>query len=601
MSVKTEKLDPDAKITDLTLNKVYLGKVLRNGLILLNKNIKGRLTETNTYSENDSVAVSVVKINYPDGLILKSLGTDIEIQETKKDISMLSITDVGKYYSFYVKIEEINQTSGPTLFVLNDGSGAIVAKAFVKPGLRAFPELNKEHIVKVKLLIKEYQGNIEAELLSSEKLDEKESDRIMKKLESELDKKSLPAQMNYLVKSQVLLDLTDNIINVAKEIKKAILESRPIIVRHHADCDGYCGGVAIERAILPLIITHHRDENAQWHYYKRCPSKTPFYDYIDATKDLVSTLKDMARFGMKEPLIILIDNGSCSEDIMAIRKVKIYNAKCVVIDHHNPGIILNKKAEVDKYIDAHVNPYLVGGNKNLSAGMLATEVARFINKDVLNIEFLPALAGIGDRCDGEEFNSYLEIAGSMGYDRGYLKEISECIDFEAHYLKFLDSRGLVDDLLGENKEIQKKLVNLLYQDVLKRKDEQFNAIKHYLEVVETDKLVIGKLNVADVTFKGDYPPPGKVTGLTQDYLRIKYPEKKVITVGFGSDFITIRTQKEFTGFNINLMIKEIETKKPYTLCDGGGHENAGTLKFIEAARNEVLEFVLSYIKRVANN
>ena len=37
---------------------------------------------------------------------------------------------------------------------------------------------------------------------------------------------------------------------------------------------------------------------------------------------------------------------------------------------------------VDEYVDTHVNPYLVGGDSQLTAGALATEVAHIINPEI---------------------------------------------------------------------------------------------------------------------------------------------------------------------------------------------------------------------------
>ena len=83
----------------------------------------------------------------------------------------------------------------------------------------------------------------------------------------------------------------------------------------------------------------------------------------------------------------------------------------VVIDHHYPGEVIDGKVEVDEYVSAHVNPYLVGGDSNLTAGALATEVARMINKDITNnIKHLPGIAMVGDHAKGEEVEEYIKIA-----------------------------------------------------------------------------------------------------------------------------------------------------------------------------------------------
>ncbi len=43
------------------------------------------------------------------------------------------------------------------------------------------------------------------------------------------------------------------------------MKSEPIIIRHHADADGICAGVAVERACLPLIKAQG-DSEAEYHF-----------------------------------------------------------------------------------------------------------------------------------------------------------------------------------------------------------------------------------------------------------------------------------------------------------------------------------------------
>lgn len=87
-------------------------------------------------------------------------------------------------------------------------------------------------------------------------------------------------------------------------------------------------------------------------------------------------------------------------------QAKIYDIEVVVIDHHYPGELITKDERngeiysatvaVDEYVDTHVNPYLVGGDSQLTAGALACEVAHIINPSVKElIKHLPAVAALG--------------------------------------------------------------------------------------------------------------------------------------------------------------------------------------------------------------
>ena len=50
-----------------------------------------------------------------------------------------------------------------------------------------------------------------------------------------------------------LIDDSGDTQQAATQIRLAVIQDRPIIVRHHNDCDGYSSGFALERAIIPLI------------------------------------------------------------------------------------------------------------------------------------------------------------------------------------------------------------------------------------------------------------------------------------------------------------------------------------------------------------
>ena len=41
------------------------------------------------------------------------------------------------------------------------------------------------------------------------------------------------------------------------------------------------------------------------------------------------------------------------------------------------------------------------------------------------------------------------------------------------------------------------------------------------------------------------------------------------------------------------------TKKPYLRAEGGGHERAGSIKFVEYARTELIQDFKAYLKELA--
>ena len=497
-------------------------------------------------------------------------------------ISQLSLEYVGRKITVKALVKDIYQTTGPTLFTLFDGTDSIKASAFAGPGKRALPALKEGMAVKAELLIKQWEDILEADLVSYVALADPE--QFKRKIEDMKLEKIQPEADSFMIKSEILEKLKLRIEKAARLIKKAIIEGQPIIIRHHADADGYCGAVALERAIIPKLIGQHGSDSAQWKFYRRAPTRVPFYDISDALKDITFSLSDVSKYGAKIPLIILVDNGSSEQDVLAIKKTKLYDANVIVIDHH---MITSK--DVDSCVDVHLNAHLVGGSASFTAGMLAAEIARFVNKDVENISFLPAIAGIGDRSSGKEFEQYLELAKSKGYDADFLRNVAECVDYEGYYLGYMESRELINDLLGG--ENCRKLVSLMTPEIKQKRKEQTETALNYVDIKEKNGVAIAMLDIQQTSFYGDYPPSGKITGMLFDALKEKYD--RLVVLGLIEGMIIVRMQN--AGVTVVDIIKKLQQELPYAMVYGGGHEVAGTIKCVEAAKGEVLGCLVKYL------
>jgi len=388
----------------------------------------------------------------------------------------------------------------------------------------------------------------------------------------------------FLIKSEVLENLRENFTSALALIKQSISESRPIIIRHHSDCDGYSGAIALEKNILPLILEKHSRPGSNYIYYKRAPMPAPFYDYSDAVRDLSFSLRDNSKFGTRMPLMILLDNGSTEEDIMGIKKLRIYGIKVIVIDHH-----FTSKGIIDDFVDVHINPYLAGGDSNLTSGMLAVELARLIDKYSFEVEFLAALSGVGDRSSGSEFDQYLEIASKHKYSLDSLKELAEALDFEAHHLRVIEGRELVSDLLGNDKNKQRKIIGLVKADIKFRRQKILEGSLASVKKKDVNGIQLVEFNVLKVTVRGQYPPVGKTVGMVFD----SFKENPTVVLGYGDESITVRSN--CGKFTVQEMLKHLEEKIPQAYIRGGGHENAGTIKFLAAFNGEVVKLVSEFL------
>ena len=631
-------LDRLCGIGDVEVGKLYKGvvsRIERYGIFVsLNEQTRGLLKaqdivgkRPNDFKIGDEIIVQVTDIR-PEkrGVDLKHVPiTNYTIKKLEKKIPKTTIKEImdkglvdmrGEVVHIVGEVVQIAQTPGPTVFTVTDGTETAWVAAMDVAGIRAHPEVQVGDMIHVIGSVSIRDGRLQIERLELKRLEGEEADRARKAIDEKLDRKSEPFKdIKFLVGSSVLEELRPKMAHVAKAIRRAVLDGRPIIIRHHADTDGYCAGIALERAILPIINEFSASPDAQWYYFRRSPSKAPFYELEDVTKDLVYAVEDRMRFGQKMPLVVLTDNGSTEEDIPAISQAAVFGMDVVVVDHHSPGEVI----EVDDHVSGHVNPYLVGGDSNITAGALAVEVARMINKDVSDdIKHLPGISAVGDHARGKEAEEYMDIAvkdltkWSRNYGSGKeyrvedLEKIALCMDFEAFYLRFMGGRGIVDDILAVNKEEiwrHEKLIEILYKQAMEMIERQMRAV---LPAMKTEKLdngiVLNTIDVEMYAHKFTFPPPGKTCGFAHDSVVKKYGEEApVVTVAYGPDFITVRATDavgERFNFNLNSIVSRLMQEMPEASIDGGGHECAGSVKFVEGLREKVISRFKGILKEM---
>lgn len=512
-----------------------------------------------------------------------------------KDISN---NDVGKTLELSGKITTIKQTGGPTLMVINDGTSNFTLKAFVKPGVRAFPEIEMGDFVKLTGVITERKDDIECEVKTMKKLSTEDMKEFEKKISDLNDEKTNPEITEFSIKSEGLESLKDRFIEVAKIIRRAVLEGRPILIRHNADCDGYSSAITLERAILGFMNEITRGDNqSDFLLYKRAPSKAPFYEYEDSIKDASNWLKDNNRAGVMPPLILITDNGSTEEDILSIKQMKIYGSQIVVVDHHYPGEVKNGKVLVDDYIDAHINPYLTGYDSNICAGMLGYELARFVYPKNSNGTFIPAMAAILDHCDCPEKPQYIQQAKNEGFSEEYLAILGEIIDMQSHYIRFLEAREFIDDLFGRNMEAQKKVVEMLEPELKLRYSAVLKVARHYANKIDFGKFYMYDFDGERGTFRGEYPAIGKSTNHIHRIFE-EEADKPIVTVTHGTTFMTIRVSDGVKNFSVPEFVQMVFERVPNANANGGGHEHAGSVRFVEFAREEIFNLFKEYLEQV---
>ncbi len=602
--VTVMRLGSGCDLADITEGTIYQGKVqgfANFGMFVqLNDRIKGLVHKSNMkaeHKERDSILVRVRQIRPNGNIDLEEVQIQVyQVQNIERKTNTVRIADlsgrIGKTIAIEGEIAQIKQTSGPTIFTIVDETGTQNAAAFIEAGVRAYPEAELGNIVRVigEVMMRNGQLQIEVDVLTV--LNDEESAAVRARIEKALDLRAEPEDIPLLVPSEVMERLRPEMRKIAKIIRKAVFTSQPIILRHHADADGICSAVAIEQAVVALIRESGGDFDADYFLFKRAPSKAPFYEIEDITRDLDFALKDHVRFGQKMPLVLLTDNGSTEEDEPSYKIASVYDIEFVVIDHHHPD------ATIDKYLRAHVNPYHVGGDFGITAGMLGTEVARLINPRVEPlIRHLPAVAGVGDRSEAPERALFLSLVRDQ-YPENACKDIALALDYEQFWLRFNDGREIVKDILNitGNTERHRKLVSLLVEGANTMIEDQMNAcMPHVVPRVLANDAHLFLIDVEIHAHKFTFPPPGKTSGEVHDRLCREHAGKPVVTIGFGPDFAVLRSRG--VHMNIPRMVRELRVEIPGGGISGGGHLVVGSIKFVEGMRDVVLE---ALIKKIAD-
>ncbi|AUX08607.1 archaea-specific RecJ-like exonuclease [Halalkaliarchaeum desulfuricum] len=534
------------------------------------------IVELEEVRENGDVAFDVVD---PDDYRTEAIEHEPEIT----DVEMLS---PGAEVTIEGLVVQIKQTDGPTIFHVNDGTGIVPCAAFEEAGVRAYPDVAVDDPVRIAGSVENHQGSRQVEVDELSALADERAHEVTETVEERIDERAEPIDVEPLVEWEAFEPIREDLRELASLLRRTVLEGRPIRVRHHADGDGMCAAIPVQHALEAFVRDVHGDPDAPRHLFKRLPSKAPFYEMEDVTRDLNFALEGRARHGQKLPLLLMLDNGSTEEDVPAYENLAHYDIPIAVVDHHHPD-----PEAVEPLLDAHVNPYLHGEDYRITTGMMCVELARMLVADVGDdLEHVPAVAGISDRSRAEAMEEYIALAADAGYDRDALVDISEALDYAAHLLRYSDGETLVNDALNvgcDDEQRHRELVEFLSSRSRRDVDKQLAALEPH---VEHERLASGahlyRVDLDNFAHRFTYPAPGKTTGNLHDR-KVTETGEPVITIGYGPDFAVLRS--DGVRLDIPQMVTELNEELPGSGVSGGGHLVVGSIKFVKGRRSEVID------------
>ncbi|PSQ02815.1 DNA-binding protein [Halobacteriales archaeon QS_5_70_17] len=498
--------------------------------------------------------------------------------ETRAEIDALEDA-VGETVRLEGRIVSIRQTSGPTVFELRDESGTVDCAAFEEAGVRAYPEVEIGDLVRLEGEIRRRRGELQVETEALVALDDEAAETVTGRMDDAMEARARPAELEPLADDPAVEATREEVRDAATAIRRAVIEARPIVVRHDASVDGYLAGAAIERAALPLVEEEHTDAEAGYHYFDRRPLEDGVYDMDDATKDTTSMLSNRDRHDEKLPLVVFAATGSTRDSLDGFGLLSVYGADRVVVD------VGEADGAVTDAVDAVVNPSLAGvdADDDTSATALATSVARHVNDGVSDdLRHLPAVSFWEDVPE-----SYAELADEAGYDDGSLDRIREAVALEAYYQSYEDKRELVTDLVFERSE---GLVEQISEQFRGKLDSEIETAEANLEERAEGGVAFAVLDTESFTHRFDFPP----TGLLLDEVHRRNRDGAFVTLGVDTDELYVRS-------TFDLDVRAVAERVAEDVDNAGVAARGGRdrIEFVAGERESVVDSVVDAVADLA--
>jgi len=403
--------------------------------------------------------------------------------------------------------------------------------AFEEAGVRAYPEVETGDVVRLDGEVRVRRDELQVETEALVRLEDDEREAVEGRMADALAEEAA-ADLELLVDDPAVADRQDALDEIATIIRRAVFESRPVVVRHAATADGYVAGAGIERAVLPLVRDEHQASDAVYHYFDRRPLEDGVYDMEDATKDVTRMLDNRERHDEKLPLYVFAAAGSTKGSLDGIEFLDVYGAETVVVD----GVAIDD--EVAAVADT------VAGAPERTASTLAATVAVGVNEDVRDdLLHLPAVSYWDDTPE-----EYADLAAAGDVDAESARRLREAIALEAFYQRYEDKRELIIDLLFDQQHGLAEQVSDQFREKLNAELETAEAnLDHRLVTPDeagdedadhrsVDGTEVAVLDTESFTHRFDFPP----AELLLDELYRRHRDGTPVVLGVGTDELHLR-------------------------------------------------------------
>ncbi|WP_435063760.1 DHH family phosphoesterase [Halobaculum sp. EA56] len=483
---------------------------------------------------------------------------------------------VGETVRIEGEVVGARQTGGPTVFELRDETGVVDCAAFVQAGVRAYPDIEVGDIVRLDGEVEVRRNEIQVETEALAALEGEEAEAVQRRLADALTDEARPDEVATLGEHPAVEAVGDDLLDAAEAIRRAVIESRPVVVRHAATADGYVAGAAIERAVLPLVREEHSKSDAEYHYFTRRPLDEPVYDMDAATNDATRMLQDRDRHGEQLPLVLLVGTGSTVESEDGLDLLGVYGARRVVVD------AATADPEIADAVATLVNPGLADGDADaddLTTGALASVLAATVNDDVADdLAHLPAVS----YWEGTP-ETYADLAREAGVDEDRVADLREAVALEAYYQSYEDKRELIADILFDSEGGD--LAGHIAGQFREKLETELETAEANIEEREVEGRTFATLDADAYSHRFDFPS----TTLLADELQRR--GDRDATVVYGTDELYVRADDDVD-------VREAAGDAAMAVPDAGVTAvgvRQGRVEYLAGRRDEVTDAVVDAV------
>ncbi len=355
----------------------------------------------------------------------------------------------------------------------------------------------------------------------------------------------------------------------AERVARSIASGSPIAVRFHNDGDGSSGAIALYRAIKSiaekgLCVA----SSVSWRMNR------------GISYSMESISDDMAYFSSyssaEKPLVVIIDFGTSDESADAVEyahgKIDI-----LWLDHHPIPKGFSKGSVME-----YVNPWDVGGDSNLTAGVLGCMLAQLLSGE--SYDDMENASLISD------YSTYADATDESAKSTAALLDFLTSNNGMAHGKKATPKQmlSILDDP-EERAEAARFIANSFEESI----KEGMNTMKRYLTERGVAVNVVDFDRVAALGF--GYPPMGKYSSKLHDRLERESAGRGAITIVRGGSYISMRISKSISGsVSILERIEELKGMESLSIT-GGGHNEAASIRCTPGQMDEVVQSLLDVL------